>query len=303
MLADMTLEELNRKVLEDTDLSRLTRELFCEYEARNEAKRQSSARGIRESIRENPLEENGALKAVFFHNRKALFCWRPTGLKWQRIGAVAPKQARVLTNPNLSAALSERTMAQAVAQRRQNQPRPAAEFTREEWAAFGVEDLRVDDYVWCGNSYFQPADVLFGTRTGEQEKLEENVISVVTMAASLSHQSADQDAIPKIAGPGLNMRSRTPSQQSSTLKAKDVAQAEVLHRGVQLENGWQEWKAPDGRRYVDLTFLLSSLFASISNYVRTSVLKKLCLFVCAAIIFILILKLVNGRRLRGSEKA
>lgn len=255
MLADMTLEELNRKVLEDTDLSRLTRELFCEYEARNEKKRQSSARGIRESVRENPLEENGALKAVFFHNRKALFCWRPTGLKWQRIGAVAPKQARVLTNPNLSAALSERTMAQAVAQRRQNQPRPAAEFTREEWAAFGVEDLRVDDYVWCGNSYFQPADVLFGTRTGEQEQIEENVISVVTMAASLSHQSADQDAIPKIAGPGLNMRSRTPSQQSSTLKAKDVAQAEVLHRGVQLENGWQEWKAPDGRRHVDSTFL------------------------------------------------
>jgi hypothetical protein len=254
MLADMTLEELNRKVLEDTNLSRLTQELFCEYEARNEAKRQSSARGIRGSVRDNPLEEHGALKAVFFHNRKAIFCWRPTGLKWQRIGAVAPKQGRVLTNPNLTTAISERTVAQAVVQRRQNQPRPAAEFTREEWAAFGVTDLRVDDYIWCGNSYFQPADVLFGTKIGEQEQIEENVISVMTMAASLSHPSADQDAIPKIAGPGSKMRSRTTSRQPSTQKDNE-AHEEVLHRGVQLENGWQEWKAPDGRRHVDSTFL------------------------------------------------
>ena len=280
----MTLDEVNREVSQDADLSRLTQELFCEYEARNEAKMRSSARGIRENVRENPLRENGALKAIFFKNRKALFCWHPSGSKWKRTTQPKNGHGRILTNSNLSNALSERTAPEAQVQ----QPRHEAEFTKEEWVAFGISDLRMDDYIRCGNAYFKPADnpsdVLFSAKRGEQEQCEKEMNSVMPMATSRSHQiepGAEPGAIPKAAGPGSRMKSRATLQPSSTQQTKDTVEAGMLHCGVQLEKGWQEWKAPDGRKYVKSLFLISSCFVSMSGFVCLLLSEKcLIAFVC-----------------------
>ena len=286
----MTLDEVNREVSQDADLSRLTQELFCEYEARNEAKMRSSARGIRENVRENPLRENGALKAIFFKNRKALFCWHPSGSKWKRTTQPKNGHCRILTNSNLSNALSERTAPEAQVQ----QPRHEAEFTKEEWVAFGITDLRLDDYIRCRDAYFKPADkpldVLFSAKRGGQEQAsEEKLVCMITQTISeqpmaarcSSHQIAEAGAIPNTAGPGSKIKSRTTSQASCAQKAKDTVEAGKIHCGVQLENGWQEWKAPDGRKYVKSLFLISSCFVSMSGFVCLLLSEKcLIAFVC-----------------------
>ena len=65
----------------------------------------------------------------------------PLGLKWRRVGPTKPSTGQNLTNDELSQALQSN-----------------ATFTQEEWATFGITDLRVDDCIKSGDSYFRPIE-------------------------------------------------------------------------------------------------------------------------------------------------
>jgi hypothetical protein len=63
------------------------------------------------------------------------------GLRWNETGATRPIEGRELTCPELSKALRSKT-----------------QFSQHEWDAFGIRDLRDDDFVKSGdNKYFKPA--------------------------------------------------------------------------------------------------------------------------------------------------
>lgn len=62
------------------------------------------------------------------------------GLKWMPAGDTEPATGHNLENAELTEALRSKT-----------------EFTKEEWDAFGIKDLRTDHVIKSGDSYFQPA--------------------------------------------------------------------------------------------------------------------------------------------------
>ncbi len=62
---------------------------------------------------------------------------RASGLRWEII--TKPSQGHKITNSMLARALERQT-----------------EFKPEEWDAFGIEDLRVDDFIHSGTSFFRP---------------------------------------------------------------------------------------------------------------------------------------------------
>ena len=64
----------------------------------------------------------------------------PTGLKWQNLGAAKPSRGRELDHLELQVALYDKT-----------------EFTRQEWDAFGITDLRDNDFIKTGANYFMPS--------------------------------------------------------------------------------------------------------------------------------------------------
>ena len=64
----------------------------------------------------------------------------PLGLTWRKIGDTEPTNGQRLENAELAEALERKI-----------------EFTKQEWEAFGVKDLRVTDFVKSGESYFVPA--------------------------------------------------------------------------------------------------------------------------------------------------
>jgi hypothetical protein len=62
------------------------------------------------------------------------------GLKWLPAGDSEPAMGRNLEHAKLAEALKSKT-----------------EFTKQEWEAFGIKDLRTDQFIKSGYSYFQPA--------------------------------------------------------------------------------------------------------------------------------------------------
>ena len=66
---------------------------------------------------------------------------RSCGLKWRKIGDEKPSAGEELTNEGLESSLASKT-----------------EFTKEQWAAFGITALRMDHFIKSGASYFRPAD-------------------------------------------------------------------------------------------------------------------------------------------------
>jgi WD40 repeat protein len=72
----------------------------------------------------------------------------PSGLAWKHAGATRPVQGRELSHPALSAALAGTTA-----------------FSQDEWAAFGIKQLRADDFVRVPGdapAYFRPATAVAG---------------------------------------------------------------------------------------------------------------------------------------------
>ena len=66
--------------------------------------------------------------------------WKgPSGLRWRRVGATRPTTGRERTNEKLAEALAKGT-----------------EFTKEQWDAFRLLDLRVEDFVQAGGAFFKP---------------------------------------------------------------------------------------------------------------------------------------------------
>jgi hypothetical protein len=66
----------------------------------------------------------------------------PLGLKWLPAGSTEPATGRILENAKLAEALRSKT-----------------EFTKQEWEAFGIKDLRTDHFIKSGDSYLQPAGI------------------------------------------------------------------------------------------------------------------------------------------------
>jgi len=64
---------------------------------------------------------------------------RALGWKWVNAGPAQPAHGRELTNSQLKASLESKM-----------------EFTRQEWEAFEIKDLRYNDYIKSGASFFQP---------------------------------------------------------------------------------------------------------------------------------------------------
>ena len=65
-----------------------------------------------------------------------------TGVKWKSQGGSEPKTGRSLENSALAKALRQKV-----------------EFTKQEWEAFGIKDLRKDHFVKSGDLYFQPEPI------------------------------------------------------------------------------------------------------------------------------------------------
>ena len=69
-----------------------------------------------------------------------------SGLRWVRIGSAPLASERELVNASLSRTLIDKS-----------DKGEALSFSQREWDAFGVSDLRVDQYVKAGRAYFTPA--------------------------------------------------------------------------------------------------------------------------------------------------
>ena len=80
------------------------------------------------------------LNLPYYRNLATPLPSAPSGFKWRCIGAVEPTKGQSLSNPELANALATK-----------------AEFSEGEWATFGISDLRIDDYIKAGSSYFKPA--------------------------------------------------------------------------------------------------------------------------------------------------
>ncbi len=65
-----------------------------------------------------------------------------SGLKWKEVGAAKTAYGDKLTNEKLSEALEGQT-----------------EFTKEEWEAFDIKDVRMEHFIKAGEKYFKPAEV------------------------------------------------------------------------------------------------------------------------------------------------
>ena len=80
-----------------------------------------------------PFEYNGNMHSQCYKEPRLL------GLKWRGSGVAEPTEGRLLTNLNLSTSLTTQT-----------------EFTQAEWTAFAINDLRENDYVKSGDTFFTP---------------------------------------------------------------------------------------------------------------------------------------------------
>lgn len=67
----MTLDAVNERLMDDQSLASICKQLYLDYEAKNEAKQQSGL--ISKMMRQNPMEKKGAIKMNFFQSRKSLF--------------------------------------------------------------------------------------------------------------------------------------------------------------------------------------------------------------------------------------
>jgi hypothetical protein len=65
-------------------------------------------------------------------------------LRWYLLAGEPAKGTR-LDNENLAEALTQRAYA------------ARAEFTQQEWDSFGVQELRIDNYVRAATSFYKPA--------------------------------------------------------------------------------------------------------------------------------------------------
>jgi len=77
------------------------------------------------------------------------------GRKWEKVGRTKPASGRDLTpgQPDLAEKLVERTTLTQPGEKLVEW----TTLTQEEWAKFGVDDLRVDDYIRGGETYFKPS--------------------------------------------------------------------------------------------------------------------------------------------------
>ena len=69
---------------------------------------------------------------------------KPKGLKWNVVGKTPPPSGVELFNRALADALTNQVGSQVI-------------LTRDEWKAFGVEELHRHHYIRAGDTYFEPA--------------------------------------------------------------------------------------------------------------------------------------------------
>ena len=74
-----------------------------------------------------------------------------SGSKWQAVGHIQPTQGRLLKNSLLADALASKTSAAE-----EQQLTKVVDFTKEDLDKFSITDLRSDDFIEAGGSYFKP---------------------------------------------------------------------------------------------------------------------------------------------------
>ena len=74
-----------------------------------------------------------------------------SGSKWQAVGHIQPTQGRLLKNSLLADALASKTSAAE-----EQQLTKVVDFTKEDLDEFSITDLRSDDFIEAGGSYFKP---------------------------------------------------------------------------------------------------------------------------------------------------
>ena len=90
------------------------------------------------------------------------------GRKWKMAGAEKPTQGRELSNSELATALEE----------------GRAEFTQKEWEAFGIDDLRSDDFIKAGDSFFVTDNSYLGPSEIEFTQGEWNALGIKDLCAT-----------------------------------------------------------------------------------------------------------------------
>ena len=68
----------------------------------------------------------------------------PSGLEWKSVGSTRPATGKELQNDKLATALSTVKFAEWKL------------FNQKQWNGFGIKDLRADNFIKSGASYFKP---------------------------------------------------------------------------------------------------------------------------------------------------
>jgi hypothetical protein len=102
------------------------------------------------------------------------------GLTWCSIGETRPTEGRLLTNSELTNALQSQM-----------------KFTKEEWAAFGIQNLLATDFAQSGSSYFKPAGLTRGKRMALQIVMTsvENIFFTNAVTRMKEKKTLKQDEI------------------------------------------------------------------------------------------------------------
>ena len=117
------------------------------------------------------------------------------GRKWKMAGAEKPTQGRELSDSELATALEE----------------GRAEFTQKEWEAFGIDDLRSDDFIKAGDSFFVMANEIEFTQG------EWNALGIKDLRASDFIEAGDAYFQPLAEGAGIRCKGEDLDQFKKTM--------------------------------------------------------------------------------------
>jgi len=117
-----------------------------------------------------------------------------TGLRWSSVGGTRPRGGRELFNQGLSEALSSQKTT----------------FRLAEWSAFDVSDLRIDDYIQAGSSFFKPV--------GERARLRVDKVldAINTTNPYLYAFEGGGSSLPPVLNPTVKMPTRITTYLSTT---------------------------------------------------------------------------------------
>ena len=123
---------------------------------------------------------------------------RASGLQWESTGTKTPEHGREVSNERLARALMSQAEYRA----------SGFEFTQQEWDEFGIQDLRISDFVRAGSRCFVPAD-----------REEPGNAEAAAGLAPGSSWEADGSLVDRVLMEyGLRDNTKSPAEKRNTLK-------------------------------------------------------------------------------------